>query len=116
MWTYETNSPYNMWKYETNSPLNKPGYRKFDYVVNYNCYTYTSERVFNSPYSLLKPEGIYIDIDGVIEILHILDLSIDLYRRKESQTLRAVEKYLDKFKYILGFNNWEIPGFYNNNS
>ncbi len=116
IWTYETNYRNDMWYYNVDAQVNKFGYRKFDYIVNYNCYTHNSERFFNNPYSILKPDGIYIHIDGVLDILNLLDLSIESYRRKEHQTLEAVATYLEKFKYELGFNHWEIPGFFLNNS
>lgn len=104
-----THVPKNVrWTYELNSSINKFGYRKFDYVVNHNCYTYSSDRFFDNPYSLLKPDGIYIHLDGIREILNVLGLSYDLWLHRDPSTVRTIKEYMDKFAPTLGFNQWKV--------
>lgn len=93
------------WTYDLNSQVNKFGNRKFDYIVDYNCHSYSASEFHENPYSWLEANGTYIALDEVNNILNFLGLS-----RSDPSIHTTLSQYLNQFSLSRGFKKWRIQG------
>ncbi len=81
---------------------------KYDYVANLNCHNYLVQEFLNDPSLYLNPNGTYLHLGGISDVLNQLDITLNSYYQRKPNVIQQISDYFKRLTKELGFSRWYI--------